>query len=89
MVFFKKQHEEIAVGFLKCIDFLLREQMKDVAGYSIDKGVETLKLKIGKTVVTLMIEGDSAHYRQENLPIEKDPLIQQTPGAEAANETLY
>lgn len=76
MVFFKKQHEDIAGGFLKRIDYLLRSQTKSVAGYSIDgKGVETLRLKIGRTFVSLTIEGEMSSHHDEKLPLENDPLI--------------
>jgi hypothetical protein len=85
MIFFKKQHEDIAGGFLKRMDYLLRSQSKAVAGYSIDgKGVETLRLKIGKTFVSMTIEGEiSSHH---DVQLENDPLI---PAAAPEPAPLY
>lgn len=60
MIFFKKQHEEIAIGFLRRIELMLRNENKGVLGYSIDDGVETLKLSVGQSVLELKIE--SAMY---------------------------
>ncbi len=89
MNFFKKQHEDIAVGFLKRIDYLLRSQTKAVSGYSIDNGIETLKLRIGKSIVTMTIEGEMISHREEQLSPEHDPLIQHESLEEDAKEVLY
>lgn len=88
MIFFKKQHEDIAAGFLKRVDFLLRSDDKLVAGYSIDQGVETLKLKIGKTWVTMSIEGLMVSHRDENLPKVEMPQVAD-PALEETKELVY
>lgn len=85
MIFYKKQHEEIANGFLQRIDVLLRNQSKAVIGYGIDEGVETLKLKIGKAVVELKIEGAMYSHSQ---PTVTGPEEKKEP-AEDAKEVIY
>lgn len=64
MIFIKKQHEDIANGFLQRIDILLRNSGKSVIGYGIEEGAEMLKLRIGKTTVELKIEGAMWHHTQ-------------------------
>lgn len=91
MIFLKKQHEEIAGGFLRRIDGLLRQDSKAVVGYSIDAGVETLKLKIGKTVVEMKIEGAMWHHAQPAPEIKgppENPALEPYT-AEEAKEILY
>ncbi len=69
MIFFKKQHEEIANGFLARIDILLRNANKEVIGYAIDgEGIETLKVKVaGKTMVEMKIEGEMWHHSRPEI----------------------
>jgi len=88
MIFFKKQHEDIAAGFLKRVDFLLRSDNKAVAGYSIDAGVETLKLKIGKSLVTMTIEGEMWSHRQDELPKVEMPTATE-PALDGTKELIY
>lgn len=84
MIFLKKQHEDIANGFLSRIDALLRRSDKVVAGYGIDDGVETLKLRVGQATVELRIEGEMWHYRQPDAG-----ACAVADGAEDAKEVLY
>lgn len=87
MIFFKKQHEDIAAGFLKRIDFLLRSDNKAVAGYSIDTKGETLTLKIGKSLVKMTIEGEMWSFRRDDLPKVDLPAVEDP--IESAKEVLY
>ncbi len=67
MIFFKKQHQDIAVGFLQRIDLMLRTENKSVLGYSIDEGVETLKLKVGTAIMELKIEGPAWSHNRPSI----------------------
>lgn len=82
MIFLKKQHEEIASGFLTRMDLLLRQAGKAVVGYSIDGKEETLKLKIGQSIVSMTINGQLFHHAMDERPIEK-------PAIADAKEILY
>lgn len=73
MIFFKKQHQDIAVGFLQRIDLMLRRENKSVLGYSIDDGVETLKLKVGTTVMELRIEAPTWTHNRPTVDGVEDP----------------
>lgn len=92
MIFFKKQHEEIAVGFLKRIDLLLRSDHKSVAGYAIDGGTETLKLRVGKVLVEMKIEGQMWSYNEPDVPAEvvmADPNKVAEAALEETKEIVY
>ncbi len=90
MIFFKKQHEEIAIGFLKRIDLLLRSGEKNVAGYSIQDGVETLALKIGGVRVEMKIEGSMWAYNAPQVDASKpDPNKIADESVEAVKEMIY
>lgn len=91
MIFFKKQHEDIAIGFLQRIDLMLRHERKAVLGYSIDEGVETLKLRVGGAVIELKIEGHFMSYNQPIVPSPagKDPVSEAEKKIEEAKAEIY
>lgn len=90
MIFFKKQHEDIAVGFLQRIDLMLRMEKKSVLGYSIDDGVEMLKLRCGGAVIELKIEAPFMSYNQPQVPVKTpDPVAEAERKIEEAKSEIY
>lgn len=86
MIFFKKQHEDIAIGFLKRVDLMLRNEKKSVLGYSIDDGIETLKLRVGGAVMELKIE---APVYTPTRPEVGDPNVRAEQSIEETKEIIY
>lgn len=89
MIFFKKQHEDIAVGFLQRIDLMLRNERKSVLGYSIDDGVETLKLRCGGAVIELKLKAPFMSYNAPEVPKTPDPLVEAEKKIEEAKAEIY